>query len=233
MTLHTKIMTSTLRRPIFSGSGSRFAVALPEKRVTPRPVGALPHRLAQQVSPRQVQVHQTTGGEQPVGILVQPAIAGLHETEYPLEYMKRMLHPSPHPRLGTVPRPIPGRQWTIPAALVVGKILRLRRTGPDRLALTTVGRIPPEPRLLPVQQIRQQLAIVHIGRRGGHSVDHPVLAVHPDVRLYAEVPLVALPGLVHLGSRCLSRFLVELGALIMVASTMVPVLTFSPFSCKY
>jgi hypothetical protein len=39
--------------------------------------------------------------------------------------------------------------------------------------------------------------------------------------LHAKVPLIAFLGLMHLGSRCCSLFLVELGASMMVASTKV------------
>ena len=46
------------------------------------------------------------------------------------------------------------------------------------------------------------------------------VSVDPDVRLHAEVPLVALLGLVHLRVALAAAFLVELGAAMMVASTM-------------
>ena len=42
------------------------------------------------------------------------------------------------------------------------------------------------------------MGVVHVGRRGCHRVDQLVSAVDADVRLHAEVPLVALLGLVHL-----------------------------------
>ncbi len=49
-----------------------------------------------------------------------------------------------------------------------------------------------------MQQFRQHLAVMHIGRRGGHGMNQLRLAVHANMRLHAEIPLVALLGLMHL-----------------------------------
>ena len=63
-------------------------------------------------------------------------------------------------------------------------------------------------------------------------MDQPGPAIYPDMRLHPEIPLLALAGLVHLGVARFVAFLVELGALMMVASTIVPVPTFRPFAAK-
>lgn len=44
--------------------------------------------------------------------------------------------------------------------------------------------------------------VVHVGRRHHCAVGQPALAVHADVQLHAKEPLLALPGLVHLGVAC-------------------------------
>ena len=43
------------------------------------------------------------------------------------------------------------------------------------------------------------MLVRHAGRRGYHRMHHRLLAVHADVRLGSEVPLVALLDLMHLG----------------------------------
>ena len=45
--------------------------------------------------------------------------------------------------------------------------------------------------------------VVHVGRRDHRAMAQPGLAVHTDVQLHAEIPLLALAGLVHLGVSCL------------------------------
>src|SRR5205807_391991 len=68
--------------------------------------------------------------------------------------------------------------------------------------------------------------------RGDYGVDDLGPAVDAKMGLHAEVPLVALLGLVHVGITALSAFLVEDGAVMIVASTMVPVETFNPFASR-
>jgi hypothetical protein len=52
--------------------------------------------------------------------------------------------------------------------------------------------------LLPMQQLRQRMFVMHVGRREHRAVHQAALAVHPDMQLRAEVPLLAFAGLVHL-----------------------------------
>jgi MFS family permease len=87
--------------------------------------------------------------------------------------------------------------------------------------------------LVGLQQVGQYRAVGDIGRRSHHRVDQFGAAVDPEMRLHPEIPLVALLRLMHLGSRALSAFLVEDGALMIVASTIVPMATFSPFAARY
>src|SRR5437588_7323107 len=66
-------------------------------------------RYGQQFSAAHKQIHQRTGNEQPVRVLLQPAIAYFHESELQLHHLKHVLHPSTssgssptplHPRFG-------------------------------------------------------------------------------------------------------------------------------------
>jgi len=57
----------------------------------------------------------------------------------------------------------------------------------------------PDLTALPVQQLPQQVLVVHVSRGGSHQVDQVALGIDADVGLHAEVPMVAFLGLVHLG----------------------------------
>jgi hypothetical protein len=75
--------------------------------------------------------------------------------------------------------------------------------------------------LLPVQQIRQLGDVGYAGSGRSHCM-HDTALVRSDVQLHPEVPVAALASLFISGSRVAPAFLVELGAAMMVASTMVP-----------
>lgn len=68
-------------------------------------------------SPRQIQVHQPTGHEKPLDILLKTSITYLVEPEESLEHQKRMLHHGPDPRLGTIPLPLHLRQRPVTVTL--------------------------------------------------------------------------------------------------------------------
>ena len=102
-----------------------FSAVYPASRV-PRTAGALESRQTQQLPSGHIQIHQSTGHEQPVGILGQFAVAHLNETKHPLEHVERMLDLRPYLRLGPVYRLIRLSQLPVPAPLLVREILRLR-----------------------------------------------------------------------------------------------------------
>jgi hypothetical protein len=77
-------------------------------------------------------------------------------------------------------------------------------------------------RLLAVQQRRRLADVGHVRRRGHDGVDQAAVPVRADVGLPPEVPLVALLIWCISGSRVRSRFFVELGAAMRLASTNVP-----------
>src|SRR5215471_20643302 len=101
--------------------------------------------------------------------------------------------------LGTIFRPLGLIHHTAAAVAAIGEILGLWCALPDHRPLAAIGLIAPHPGLLAMQQIGQHRAVGGIGWRGHHRVDQLAAAVDAKMRLHAEIPLVALLGLMHLG----------------------------------
>jgi hypothetical protein len=80
----------------------------------------------------------------------------------------------------------------------------------------------PSRTFIAVQQRGGLRDVGSVGRGADHRVHQSRLGVHANVGLHAKVLSVSLLGLVHLGIVAWLAFLVELGAAMMVASTMVP-----------
>jgi len=99
---------------------------------------------------------------------------------------------------------------TIVAAVTiaaVGEILRPRRLLADRGPLTAIGLIAPNTGFLAMQQFGQDPAVGDIGRCRHHRMDQLGSAVDAQMRLHAEIPVVALLRLMHLGIARLGRIL--------------------------
>lgn len=91
----------------------------------------------------------------------------------------------------------------IDEAFALGALVR-EVFGSGRLAfnqrpLARIGRVAVDALLVAMEQVRQGMFVVHIGRRDHRAVGQAGLAVHTDVQLHAEIPLLALAGLAHLG----------------------------------
>jgi len=134
--------------------------------------------------------------------------------------------------VGAVFRPLDLIDNTAVAVAAIGEIAGLGRMLSDHRALSAVGLITPHAGLVPVQQLGQHRAVGDIGGRRHHGVDQLCAAATPKCAFMPKYHW--LPFLVWCisGSRALSAFLVEDGALMIVASTIVPVATFSPFAAK-
>ena len=192
---------SSFRKEICTENGlfmSFFLDSQPSIRRRRQIPGACALRHAQHVPSGHEQIRQATGHEQAIGILVQPPITDLSESKDAFDDKKRML--DLRANLGFRPVLLLFRiaQWTVACAFSIGEITGLRRTFPNGFRLSTVGRIAPDTGFFPVQQVGQHLAVMDIGRCGGNRVNQFRLAVHADMCLHAEVPLVALLRRVHL-----------------------------------
>ena len=81
----------------------------------------------------------------------------------------------------------------------MGHVLCGRGRSADRRRLALIGSVAPNLRLCSMQQARYHLTVMHISRRHFSGMDDLLLTVDADMALHPEIPLIALPGLVHFG----------------------------------
>src|SRR5256884_9891624 len=136
------------------------------------------------------QIRQRGTDFEPVQVLRESAVTHLLEAEDPLDHPNRVLDLRAHPRLGAVPRLDELVDPSAAPVALVGEVPRSRRRLAHRLLLAAIRLIAPHPRLFPMQQVRPRQRVRHVRRRGQDRVDELVLAVHPEVRLHPEIPLL-------------------------------------------
>jgi hypothetical protein len=100
---------------------------------------------------------------------------------------------------GPVFRPLTFVHHTTLAVAAIDEVLGLRCMPPDYRFLAAIRLITPHAGLFAMQEMRQYRAVGDIGRCGDHRMDQLGAAVDPKMRLHPEVPLIALPCLMHLG----------------------------------
>ena len=163
-----------------------------------------------------------------VEVLGDTAISYFLETEASLDDPEGMLLVRTHARLTSIGFTIPIRQRSISVSALVGKVASMLGVMANDVALPSIRRVTVYTSLLAVKQSAQHRAVVHVCSGRCYAVDRSCPAIQADVRFHPEVPLIALLGLMHLGIAFAFRVLVELGALMIVASTIVPVLILTP-----
>src|ERR1700752_2582880 len=154
-------LTSVLRKPCCR-FGSRMLEPVSATVATARTGRSRTSlRYGEQFSAAHKQIYQRTGDEQPVRVLLQPAIAYFHESELQLHHLKHVLHPRPHLRLRPVLRP---RHFIHDLALVatapLGEIPCSWRALAHHLGLALIRSVAPLPRFFTMQQVREHR---HIG----------------------------------------------------------------------
>lgn len=168
-----------------------IGVRRPSARPHPRsPTCPLDSR--QQTPARHVQIRQVARDEESIGIFRQPAVVDCGPLKDLLDHQEHMFDFGTDFRLGAVAgwrclaqRPM-AMGFRLDEALGTASVL------PDRVALPAIGRIASHASLLPMQQLRQHLTVMHIRRGGRHEVDQFGPTVYPNMSSHAEVPLVAL-----------------------------------------
>src|SRR5678815_482787 len=128
-------------------------------------------------------------------VLGQAAEADLHQPELALDDTERVLDLGTHAGLAVLA--VSGRRFATP----FGQFGDVARAGGDmplqvftvhaRLC-AAVGRVGPDLFFLAVQQVGDLLYVGLVGRRSDDRVHQATVGIDRDVRLHAEVPLVAL-----------------------------------------
>src|SRR5215831_5706621 len=169
---------------------------------------------------RHEQIGQRAGDEQAMEVLVQPAIAHLGKAEHPLDDPDRMLDAGPHFRLGAVFRPLDLIDNTAVAVAAVGEIPRPGRVLADHRSLAAVGLITHTRLSCPCNSSGKTVLSATLA---GVAATAWISRVRLSTPKCAFIPKYHwLPFLVWCisGSR----------ALMMVASTIVPVASFIPLA---
>ena len=162
-------------------------------------------RRSQQASTDKVQIGQRTGDKEPVGVLFETPVADLGEMKDAFDDAKDVLDAAADLGLDTVTSALDLVYDALVPIAAAGEVLRLRGVLPEDIGLTLVGRVAPDFGFLAMKEIRQDRGVVDIGGGGHDRMDDLGLAVDPDRGLYPlqgvhpKKPLVALPGLVHIG----------------------------------
>ena len=110
-----------------------------------------------------------------------------------------MLDIRPNARLSPVRLPIGFTQRGIAVGTLVRKVPGMLGAGPNDVALPPVRRIAVQPAFFAMHELSQHLAVVDIGRRRRDRVNRARPRINANVRLHAEIPLVAFFRLMHLG----------------------------------
>src|SRR5205809_810437 len=183
--------TRDAKRTIFRPADAlRIAIAHASGATLPLP--------SQQVTSRQVQIGQRRGHEQTMRVLGQATVTHFDEAEDALDDADGVLDLGPDPRLGAILGPLFWRQVPVATPTPLGEVLGLWRMLPNQCLLSSIASIAVHPPLAAMQQVRQCMLVMYVRCTRGDGMDQLGLAVHADVGLHPEVPLVTLLRLLHL-----------------------------------
>ena len=136
------------------------------------------------------------------GVLGKTPVANLGVPELTLDDPKRMLHLGPHAGFelfGLFVQRAPGRVLLRAALTRAHGHMPIHSSGVGSFAGALVARISKDNLLFTVQQRVPLRDIVDVSRRADDRMHQARLSVHPNMGFHAEVPLIALLNLVHLG----------------------------------
>src|SRR5581483_8173424 len=110
-----------------SGANARFCAArLGSERAYFPVLGALRPLKSQQSTTHHIQIRQSTGDEEPVGILHDAAVANLGETEHTLEDADGVLHACAHAGARAIEEALARREVAVAATALLREVLRSR-----------------------------------------------------------------------------------------------------------
>lgn len=98
-----------------------------------------------------------------------------------------MLHFGPGLAFVGVDLFVPLAQGFVSVGAFVGEVFCFWGRCFERLLLPRIGAVAIQARFLPMQQVGQLLAVVHVGRCHAGAMDQAAGTVHANVRLHAKV----------------------------------------------
>ena len=157
-----------------------------------------------------------------MSILVQTKIAHFGKPKQSFDDTELMLLPGTSARFISVTGSLFIGQFPVAATFGLGEVLCVWcAVCQDRL-LAGVGGVAPHSRLLPMEEVRKNLGIVHIGRGRDHRMNELRAAVDANMSLHPKEPLIALARLAHIrvallllvlgGTRCIDDTRINHGA---------------------
>src|SRR6476646_8671204 len=215
----TKIAVRSATEPLTGGLGPFARSGFVFSTAVPRSLGA--PVLSWQQPSHQVQVRQRKQRQRPHRVLVQTPIAYFGKAPQVLDDLKRVLPACAMTRPRAVDRLLPLGQHASGLGAAVDSIGNARVAALPPMILGPVRLVTENLPLLSMQQFVQPGDVALRGWAAHHAMHQP-MPVGADMQLHPEVPLLALADLLHLRSRCCAAFLVDGGAAMIVASTMVP-----------
>jgi hypothetical protein len=203
---------------------------------TARNLMRTPHPLdsRQQAPPRYGPIRQPAADIQPVGMLRQSARADVGPAAEPLAHHERLFDFRPDLRLRPVFGPRLLTQRSMATRVGLNEALSMGRVVRQSVTVSARDGIPPHPCLLAMPRLRQHLTVRDSDRHGHDQMTQLRLTVHaergPSYRNPTGCPSSSAASSAP-APWC--NFFVKLGAVMMVASTMVPRLTVSPWVPRY
>src|SRR6266853_5599704 len=136
-----------------------------------RASGATLPLSSQQVTSHQVKIGQRGGHEQAMRVLGQATVTHFDEAEDALDDADGVLNLGPDPRFGAILGALFRRQVAIATTAFLGKVLGLRRVLPNQFLLSRIASVAVDPPLAAVQQVRQRMLVMHVGRTRRHRMN--------------------------------------------------------------
>ena len=134
-----------------------------------------------------------------MGVLLKTPVANLGEMKDALDDAKDVLDAAADLGLHA----ILGALHLVYDALVpiaaVREVTGLRGVLSKTIGLALIRRVTPYPGLFAMEKIGQDRSVMNVRRGRHYGMNDLGLAIDPDMGLHAEVPLIPLLGLVHIG----------------------------------
>ena len=134
-----------------------------------------------------------------MGVLLKTPTADFHEAEHTFDDAEDMFHATAGLGLHAILGALPLIHDALVPIAAVREVLGLGGVLSKNIGLALIGRVTPHPGLIAMKKIGEDRGVVNVGSRRDYGMDDFGLAVDADMGFHAEVPLVALLGLVPVG----------------------------------